>query len=374
MKLAILTQIPKRNYGCILQNFALQTVLERAGHRVVTLDYTANSLKKALIINSYAIAAYIIKHLVFHPTRRYNQLPWRNQYSQMNRFIKKHLHILKSRHGLNDETVMLFNLDGVVVGSDQVWRPCYNKMSLPWMFCSFLNDGSQLPMVAYAASFGVGEWEYTPEQTEMARCNIKRFKAVSVREASGVELCRKHLGAEAVHVLDPTLLLDRADYMALVPKNTLARVPEGCVGVYILDLTERKKAIVDAVCRILGKRAVYFGCPAEGSDKYPSVESWLAHFERSSFIITDSFHGTAFSINFRRPFISIANQARGADRFTSLLNSVGLQERLISEDGTMSALGALARRSIDWGAVNNRLNQLRKHSMEFLEGALLKPQ
>lgn len=373
MKLAILTLIPRYNYGGILQNFALQTVLEGAGHRVVTLDYTANSLKKAFIINSYAIAAYIIKHLVFHPTRRYNQLPWRSQYSQMNRFIKKHLHILRSRHGLNDETVRLFNLDGIVVGSDQVWRPCYNRMSLPWMFCSFLKDGSQLPVVAYAASFGVGEWEYTPEQTEMARRNIKRFKAVSVREASGVELCREHLGAEAVHVLDPTLLLDKADYMALVPKKTLARVPEGCVGVYILDLTERKKAIVDAVCRILGKRAVYFGCPAEGSDKNPSVESWLAHFDRADFIVTDSFHGTAFSINFRRPFLSIVNPDRGADRFTSLLDSVNLRERLISEESNYSDIETLTKSKIDWTDTVFRLVHLQELSKNYLETAFKQP-
>lgn len=372
MRIGILTQPLGHNYGGILQNFALQRVLVEMGHNVLTFDFSALfHEKRSLKRDTLDICSYVFKHAVFHPTRKYNRLPWQDDLKFMKNFVRKNIPLfscLKSP----DEGKPKF--DAYMVGSDQVWRPIYNGKALKWMYCDFLPEDSRLPLVAYAASFGVGEWEYTPEQTEMARRNIRRFKAVSVREASGIKLCREHLGVEAVHVLDPTLLLNPTDYMALVPKRTLVKVPEGCVGVYILDLTDRKREIVETVCRVLGKRPVYFGCRPEGKTKFPSVENWLAHFERSSFIITDSFHGTAFSINFRRPFISIANPARGADRFTSLLDSVGLQERLISEDGTMSVFGALARRSIDWSAVNNRLNALRKHSMEFLEGALLKPQ
>lgn len=366
MKIGILTQPLGSNYGGILQNYALQRWLAKMGHEPLTLSHRGHPHDLKTEVRDALV--FLAKYALFHPTRKETSFPTDDVNLYLRRFTWRKLKIKEII--LSVRTVKRLGLDGFVVGSDQVWRPLYNGKALEWMYCSFLPEDSKVPVVAYAASFGVGEWEYTPEQTEMARRNIRRFKAVSVREASGVRLCREHLGVNAEHVLDPTLLLNPTDYMALVPKRTLAKVPEGCVGVYILDLTDRKRQIVETVCHTLGKRPVYFGCRPEGKTKFPSVENWLANFERSSFIITDSFHGTAFSINFRRPFISIANPTRGANRFTSLLDSVGLQERLISEDGTMSALGALARRSIDWGAVNNRLNQLRKHSMEFLENAL----
>lgn len=372
MKLAVLTQIPRSNYGCVLQNYALQTILERAGHKVVTFNYLARTVKSAIFEDTYSIISYLIKRLLFYPERRINKLPWQDEYKSIIRFTKKHLHLWKLRQGIEENIVRKHRIDRFIVGSDQVWRPHYNKKTLNWMFCDFLPIDSLVPIVAYAASFGVDEWEYTPEQTEMAQRNIRRFKAVSVREASGIKLCREHLGVGAVHVLDPTLLLQPSEYMALVPKRTLAKVPEGCVGVYILDLTDRKREIVETVCRVLGKRPVYFGCRPEGKTKFPSVENWLAHFERSSFIITDSFHGTAFSINFRRPFISIANQARGADRFTSLLDSMGLRERLIDEEALPVSIEELAKTVIDWERVNFRLCSLRKLSMEFLDKALQK--
>lgn len=370
MKIGILTQPLGHNYGGILQNYVLQERLKEMGYSVETIDFSAlfrekRNLKKDVT----AIALYLIKHLIFHPTRSYNRLPWQDDLKYMKKFLRKSISLFSCSKSPDIE-VPLF--DAYIVGSDQVWRPRYTAFSLPWMYCEFLDEGTRLPVVAYAASFGVGEWEYTPEQTEMARRSIRRFKAVSVREASGVRLCREHLGVNAVHVLDPTLLLNPTDYMALVPKRTLVKVPEGCVGVYILDLTDRKREIVETVCRVLGKRPVYFGCRPEGKTKFPSVENWLAHFERSSFIITDSFHGTAFSINFRRPFISIANQARGADRFTSLLDSMGLRERLIDEEALPVSIEELAKTVIDWERVNFRLCSLRKLSMEFLDKALQK--
>lgn len=366
MKIGILTQPLGHNYGGILQNYALQRVLTKMGHEPLTLSYYGRPHDYCTEVRD--TISFIVKHVIFYPTRKVSHLPTDDENLYLRRFTWRKLKIREITPSA--DTVKKFGFDGFIVGSDQTWRPMYNTYSLRWMYCDFLPEDSQLPVIAYAASFGVGEWEYTPEQTEMARRNIKRFKAVSVREASGVELCRKHLGAEAVHVLDPTLLLGRADYMALVPKKTLARVPEGCVGVYILDLTERKKAIVDAVCRILGKRAVYFGCPAEGSDKYPSVESWLAHFDRADFIVTDSFHGTAFSINFRRPFLSIVNPDRGADRFTSLLDSVNLRHRLINEDVLNDRIENLVKESIDWSQVDTHLTHLSRPSMTFLSNAL----
>lgn len=368
MKIGILTQPLGHNYGGILQNFALQKFLESMGLGVLTLSYFGRP--QNVYIEVRDTVTYLIKHAIFHPTRKENKLPTDNPNLHLLRFTWRKLKITSETP--NAETANKYNLDCFIVGSDQVWRPIYNGSRLPLMFGAFLPDSCGIPVVAYAASFGVGEWEYSPEQTEMARREIRRFKAVSVREASGVDLCREYLGVEAKHVLDPTLLLGPSDYMKLVPQKTLSKTPKGCVGVYILDITEEKRKIVETVCRTLGKRAVYFGCRPEGKTKMPSVESWLAHFANSSFIITDSFHGTAFSINFQRPFLSIVNPDRGADRFTSLLDSVGLSNLLISETTAPEAIEALAKTSINWLAVSTRLSNLRAEARDFLEKSLRK--
>lgn len=104
-----------------------------------------------------------------------------------------------------------YGLDAYVVGSDQVWRPAFNLgPRLGNMFLDFAGD--DVKKISYAASFGCKEWEYTEEQERMCGKLAKRFDAISVREASGVDLCKEHFGVDATLVLDPTLLLNKEDY------------------------------------------------------------------------------------------------------------------------------------------------------------------
>src|SRR5690606_30541311 len=124
----------------------------------------------------------------------------------------------------------------VVVGSDQVWRPRYSP-NIYNFFLDFLKNNSTIKKVAYAASFGTEDWEYTEEQTREARELIKHFNAVSVRESSGVLLCDKYLNRkDAVHVLDPTLLLKAEDYNQLINKTK----KEIGLFTYVLDETKEK--------------------------------------------------------------------------------------------------------------------------------------
>lgn len=360
MRIGILTQPLGRNYGGMLQNWALQQVLLRLGHQPRTIIYYTMPWREWIeqVLRCWAHKALRTRgrHVVHMP--HYDRIPHR-----LMRQFNRHIRCYDQRIYLDRYNPGLDPFDAYVVGSDQVWRPQYNNKfgAFAGMFCDFISPSQPKPHIAYAASFGTDEWEYTPAQEAVARGLVQGFDAVSVREASGVELCREHFGIEAVHVLDPTLLLRPADYRRLSGTREPAG-PTGRCGIYILDLTDEKRRRAEAVCRRLGLEPFYFGRPDPADTSrhraYPRVEEWLAAYDRCDYIVTDSFHGAAFAVNYRRPFTVIVNAARGASRFGSLLSDFRLESRM-DPDADPSA-------PIDWGAVEARLKERQAASLRFL--------
>ena len=368
MKIGILTLRLGHNYGGILQNWALQQVLTGLGHRPVTIRYTGESRAQKLLADARCVTAWLVKHLIRHRTRNVYVLPWQDRKNRrLKRFVRKEINSTSFISDLNEAVVARLQLEAIVVGSDQTWRPLYNQMHLSKMFCRFLPVSSVVPRVAYAASFGVDSWDFDNEQTAMAKEGIVGFKAISVRESSGVDLCKRYLAAEAVHVLDPTLLIGPETYAQLTVKER-SEMPCGCVGVYILDENEEKRIIVERVCNALGKEAVWFGRVDEKGIR-SSIGRWLASFDKSDFIITDSFHGTAFAINYHTPFLTILNNERGKSRFTSLLNQFGLADRAITTFD-IQQIDSIIKRKIDWNCIGEILNRERKRSLKFIKDNL----
>ena len=192
----------------------------------------------------------------------------------------------------------LNNFDVFLVGSDQVWRPCYSpKLSNYFLdFCDDLHLKSK--RVAYAASFGVDEKEFTEEEVAICRPLAKRFDAMSVREDSGVELLRDYFNVDSEVVLDPTLLLDVNDYEYLIKNDgsTEAVLPSGVLA-YILDMDESKEGVVEKVCNVFGSTPFYMmNNPTRAKSRlknrtefYPRVGDWLNSFKSADFVVTDSF-------------------------------------------------------------------------------------
>ncbi len=231
--------------------------------------------------------------------------------------------------------------------------------------------------IAYAASFGVDEWEFSEEETKTCRDLLQKFDAISVRENSAVLLCDKYLNrADAVHVLDPTMLLDKEDYIRLVEKENEPKSP-GTLFCYILDEDEKKNEIIDTIARQIS--AVPFTqmpkCHISYENLkyrledcvYPTVTAWLRAFMDAEMVVTDSFHGCVFSIIFNKPFIVYGNKVRGMARFHSLLSIFGLENRLAtnSEDALK-----IINDSIDWHQVNSKKEEWQEKSLNFLKNNL----
>jgi len=377
MKIGILTLPLHTNYGGILQVYALQTVLERMGHEVVVFQNDYDGIRRFPIYKMFMIwGKRFLRNCikgktipVFMEWKRKCELPIVTQHTHG--FIKKYIHtcLVKSLDDIHSA-----EFDAIVVGSDQIWRRDYfRRMWKSEMMNAYLGFLSSSPVkrIAYAVSFGKDIWDYSEEETERCRVLAGKFDAISVREDTALFLCSEYLDVNAEHVLDPTLLLSRQDYIDLVKK---ADTPpsSGSLFAYVLDKTPAKMNFINLIAKNRRMKPYFidyismdFSKPIE-QRIVPPVESWLRGFYDAELVITDSFHGCVFSIIFGKPFIAFGNENRGMSRFSSLLKMFGLEDHLVvnvNDDFTNKSFGI-------HGDLSIHLSALQEKSRRFLIQAL----
>lgn len=371
MKIGILTLPLHTNYGGILQAYALQTVLSRMGHNACVIEKEQRPLHLPVWRKPVKYARRIIRNLrgepypIFYEQKQNRELPIIRQHTD--KFIRKNIRRMTFS---TYSAIIESDFDAIVVGSDQVWRPQYFD-DIRTAYLDFA-EGWHIRRMAYAASFGTDAWEYSRSKEKECRRLLRMFDAVSVREASGVELCLEHFGVKAEHVLDPTMLLDRQDYIRLSAADTTPK-SGGTLLNYILDETPEKVALIAATANERGLKPFRVNSKVEDmfaplSERIqPPVEQWLRGFNDAEFVITDSFHACVFSIIFNKPFFAVGNPERGMSRFKSLLAMFGLEDRLLMPDELRSGAEQKATaKDIDWGDVNNRLTRYKEKSIAFI--------
>ena len=368
MRIAILTLPLYTNFGGILQCYALQTVLQRMGHDVRVLARPAFG-RSHLIIKPIGIGVRFFKRYVLKKDVPIWKAPYEIVRIPTNRFIHQYIHQFIRRSWTKK---IGRHFDAIVVGSDQVWRPAYyHQFPIEEAFLDFVRECS-IRRIAYAASFGVDKCPFTPAQLQKCIPLLKKFDAVSVRESSGVEICRNDFGVEACQMMDPTLLLQTEDYSRLVEQGD-TKPFAGDLLVYLLDKNPDKEAIVNAVAAArnghpfhVGSRVDDAAAPLKERIQIP-VEQWLRGFRDAKMIVTDSFHGCVFSILFQKPFVAIGNASRGMARFTSLLQLFGLEDRLIGSLEEFQLRKEELLTPIDYVSVYARLRICRENAMAFLK-------
>lgn len=377
MRVGLLTLPLKGNYGGILQCYALRTVLQRLGHEVIVLR-RENPLKSRGI-KDYAMAvAKCLTHVFLG--RQHTYFPTREEsaylYQHLTRFVDEYIQPrtqpLYSTRELRQQCLS-DNYEAYVVGSDQVWRPCYTPY-IGNYYLDFVEDQSNAGKIVYAASFGTDDWEYTPEETEVCAMLARKFQAISVREQSAVAICETRLGVKAEWVLDPTMLLECSDYEELV-SCAGEKKQDGNLFCYFLDDSQDKKTMVYQLAAELSMtpfstkpRTCHIKENVRGHIEecvFRPVTQWIRAFMDAEMVVTDSFHGCVFSILFNKPFWVIGNESRGMARFSSLLAIFGLQDRMI-----LPGMSPDWNKSIDWGTVNEIRQREKERSLDFLRGSL----
>ena len=366
-RIGVLTLPLNKNYGGNLQAYAMMQTISALGHEAIFV----NRRRPAPDNNSAT------------PTKRplYSGTVGLSPKLANRKFVDENFARITRVFFSSDElqeSIAEYELDGLIVGSDQVWRPKYANTLLADFFLGFIPENSPVRKISYAASFGADSWEYAPVVASRMKSLVSTFDAVSVRESDAVDMCKQHFDITAEHVLDPTMLLagdHYADKFGLASRRT----GDAYLLNYVLDATSDKELAISTLSEQLSVPAHSVnGLPytsvnaLSSNDGDQSVEGWLAAFYNAKYIVTDSFHGVAFSILFNKPFIAYGNPARGLARFTSLLQMFGLEERLVTSSKQVNM--SLMTDPISWESVNKRLNELRISSLDFLLKAIVDKQ
>lgn len=359
MKIGILTFHRALNYGAVLQCYALCDTLKNMGHDVEVLDYRPSYLEKSrkgfskrnyakLSIRKKFIS--LIKWALFYGKRH-------KASRAFDRFLFRYLRfspVLKSTIDIPDY------YDFIIFGSDQVWSPRICEGFDPFYWGQFEKRGTRF--VTYAASLGDPN-ELSPADWQKISNYLENFDAISVREAQLKKEIEQRLQVPVSVVPDPTLLANREIF------EKIARKPP--IDKYVLLFTLEED---DSACQFAERVAKERGCQVvrisllgylRHKDKNViiasalSPEEFLGYFRYADFIVTISFHGTAFSVIFRKDFYTL--HSKGESRSRNLLQSVSLEERLVkASDVTRIS-------PVDYSNTSLYLSQLVKKGRDFLE-------
>ena len=365
MKTGLVTFYHIHHYGALLQAAATQRAVETLGSECEIIDYFVNQnndlFRKPTGLGSMAADAHTALHYRALKTR----------YQRFERFSKDHLHISGHRfESLEELRNAELPYDVILSGSDQIWNP---KIFPDGRFDPvFFGAFSEKRKIAYAPSFGIPK--IPEEMVAELKGYLGSFSHLSARETQGSQILREVTGEEFPVVLDPTLLLTAEQWgaMAETPKGyptdgyilCYCINKPGALAPYIRQLAEKTGLPVVQLCGIRQKVYPKAHCILDAGPA-----EFLALFQNASYVCTNSFHGTVFSVQFQKPFFTAVAPAELAaperSRTFSILNRLGLTNRVIGKGDTAGLLD-----EIDWEAVAADLAKARESSKAYLRAAL----
>lgn len=330
MKILIATMHRGYNFGSALQIYALSEYLRSQKHIPIVLDYIPKRInfksniqhliKDFFQLKSSIHSKYItLRAIIIYITNEY----------QYNKFFNNNILLTSKYFSLEEIQDNCPKADIYMTGSDQVWNSNHNQGIDKVFFLSFTQDNAK--RIAYAASFGkqeLEEWEI--EETKRL---LKRYYAISVRESSALKILQSVDIENGQHVLDPTLLLSKEQWIKRCPR---LNIKEKYLLIYTVE--PNKKKLIEYAKLIAKELNLKIYLVEWGFKKQPGVDKMIgnispltlmSYFNQAEYIIASSFHGTAFAVNLNKQFISVA-PAQFSSRAKSLLKLIKLEDRFIT--------------------------------------------
>lgn len=367
MKVLITTIHRGYNYGSALQAFATQEAVKKIGHKPILLDYIPERIHfwKNLRTLCHGI---VINKTIHH---RYESLRGLVHLLCVEfcfgRFFKRNVTMTRPFHRKDDIYHNHIDADVYMTGSDQVWNSFHNQGLDKVFFLDFAPANTK--RIAYAASFGknqLDDWE-----KEETKALLKRYQAISVRESQGLDILSDLSIQIGKHVLDPTLLLTKAEWLERCGKFN---EKERYLLVYSVEPNIHQ--LIEYAQDIARRLSLKIFVADWGFKKYPGTDRLISnvsplqlmnYFLHADFVVASSFHGTAFSVNANVPFITVSPRKFNS-RVVSLLRLLHLENRIITEGDQLDL--DIIDKTIDYDTVNIILNKERNESLNFLKHAI----
>ena len=367
-KLSLITLQYINNYGSVLQCYASQAYLEDKGFSVETVNYTRENCQPENL--KKAMAAYYLQKFKLPPVSQFLVLRWhrlhQRRHQVFQQFRDQRLHLSREYLSPAELTEHPPQAELYCVGSDQVWNYLYNDGVLPEYFLQYAPKGSK--KFSLASSVALENLDQPELGAKMAEY-LSDFSLVTVREKSGKELLSS-LGVQNCHqILDPTLLLPGQRWCADFDLQPVRR--EDYVLVYQLNPCKEMGKFARQVAKKYGCKLIIISnnirmsVPGAEILDNPPVEEFLALLRHAKCVITDSFHGTAFCLNFHREFFSWM-PGKYSTRLMSVLQLVELSHRAFTKiDSRWENLPP-----IDFQKVDGILEQERQKAQALIQEVL----
>lgn len=363
MRISLITLQYILNYGSVLQTYATQEKLRQMGHEVEVVNYTRENCrfryakKRELITNQRWNKNYLTRILF---TLKWNSMRLMQSFA-FYPFVKKHINQTRKYRFREELILEPPQADIYCTGSDQTWNSKYNGGIAPEYYLEYAPPGKK--RIALAASFGR---ECLGQDERLCTAPwIQKYAAISTREQSGVHILAEMGYETGVCVLDPTLMLTSRDWEILCKKN---KRKKKYVLIYQLDnrnidLSRFAKKIsedlsIDLIRITTSPKSIFM----EGKQAlFPKIEVFLTLFRDAEYVVTDSFHGTAFSLNFgRQVFVFYPKQF--SERLHSILSTVDSLYRVVVD----STVDWKTIPPIDYKMTNRILDEERNKATQFI--------
>jgi hypothetical protein len=369
MKALLVTIFKVPNYGSVLQAYATQQTLENMGIDVEVLDYDHTNSEWSV---AHGMSRQGLKNKI---GRLLGLKPHHRKAKKLKRFADGYLHLTRPcRNHREIKNVADGSYDLYIVGSDQVWNTRFTNCDPTYYLLDFVTDNTArcISLSSSFASKVIGA-AYRPTFEKA----LKKFSHLSVRENNGVDILRGlgHSGAKLV--LDPTLMLSSHQWDALRDKKAYSG--EKYILLYMLTYAFEPRPLIFEVLDYYQKK---LGCKIIALDGHEdccgqtdleiedatdsSISDFLTLFANASLVVTSSFHGTAFALNYGRPLVSVTPSG-GDDRQSNVLVQLGLlQCRLSISGGDLDGLNPF----YDMVEEQKSLQRLRDNSLNWIKQAL----
>lgn len=327
-----------KSYGAVMQTFATCRLLEEAGHTVTVINLINPSQK-----GNWKSVQYwkdIVREFQFY-------------------LFKRHYFSKLTNKAYTIDDICLPEADVTIVGSDQVWNRditgCFGNSF-------FLDFAHNTRKVALSSSFGKETWKEDHEYTEVVKHYLELFSAISVREASGVEILKNAMGLDAINLPDPTIGYGKFE--------TIVKSHKPLHNIYpflLLDNADtRNKAnhIAISLNTPLFEHTVISGRLLNGP------RQWLSRIRNSDYIITDSFHGLALSIIFNKQFFVFCASEEKFTRLRSLLRLLSLEDRYVDSIEDFENRKDILLKPIDYSTVNDTIRKEQERYRTFIQNSI----